>query len=232
MDNMATGWDRPQEDEFALVALGAPTPYFRMAFPNDPPPYQRIFRHGGLSIRTTWSVGGGMKRVRATAHATKKGKRLLLKSPPHTGRIEELARLFPGAKFIHIVRDPYAILRQHSAAVGFARRARACSIRTIAIWTNMCSLPSSGCTAASTASAARSGHQLCELKYEDLVRDPLGQVRTIYQQLELGDFEQFRRQIEATCRCKKTTRSTATTWNRSFERNPPPLGRLFRAVWV
>ena len=33
----------------------------------------------------------------------------MMKSPPHTGRIEELARLFPGAKFIHIVRDPYTI---------------------------------------------------------------------------------------------------------------------------
>ena len=39
----------------------------------------------------------------------KKGKRLVMKSPPHTGRIEELAQLFPGAKFIHIVRDPYVI---------------------------------------------------------------------------------------------------------------------------
>src|SRR5437762_7176034 len=36
-------------------------------------------------------------------------KRVLLKSPPHTGRIEMLSRLFPGAKFIHIVRHPYAL---------------------------------------------------------------------------------------------------------------------------
>ena len=34
---------------------------------------------------------------------------MLLKSPPHTGRIEVLARLFPGAKFIHIVRHPFAL---------------------------------------------------------------------------------------------------------------------------
>ena len=37
MDNMAAGWHRPQEDEFALLSLGAPTPYQRMAFPNDRP---------------------------------------------------------------------------------------------------------------------------------------------------------------------------------------------------
>ena len=31
------------------------------------------------------------------------------------------------------------------------------------------------------------------MKYEDLVRDPLGQVRRIYEKLELGDFEQSAR---------------------------------------
>jgi hypothetical protein len=30
-----------------------------------------------------------------------------------------------------------------------------------------------------------------ELRYEDLVRDPIGQLRTIYEHLELGDFEQL-----------------------------------------
>src|SRR5690606_29061238 len=34
MDNMATGWGRPFEDEFALQSLGVPTPYLSMMFPN------------------------------------------------------------------------------------------------------------------------------------------------------------------------------------------------------
>ncbi len=33
MDNMQAGWELPQEDEFALMNLGAPTPYLLMAFP-------------------------------------------------------------------------------------------------------------------------------------------------------------------------------------------------------
>ena len=36
-------------------------------------------------------------------------KQLVLKSPPHTGRIRLLAEMFPGAKFIHVVRDPRAL---------------------------------------------------------------------------------------------------------------------------
>jgi len=34
-------------------------------------------------------------------------------------------------------------------------------------------------------------NQLCELKYEDLVRDPMAQLRCIYEQLELGDFDEI-----------------------------------------
>ncbi len=36
-------------------------------------------------------------------------KRLVLKSPPHTARIAVLRQMFPGALFLHIVRDPYVV---------------------------------------------------------------------------------------------------------------------------
>ena len=36
-------------------------------------------------------------------------KRIVLKSPPHTARIRVLLEMFPKAKFVHIVRDPYVI---------------------------------------------------------------------------------------------------------------------------
>jgi hypothetical protein len=39
--------------------------------------------------------------------------------------------------------------------------------------------------------------QLYEVKYEDLVKDPVGQMQAIYEQLHLGDFAQVRPAIEA-----------------------------------
>ena len=36
---------------------------------------------------------------------------LVLKSPPHTGRIRLLLELFPDARFVHIRRDPYTVFR-------------------------------------------------------------------------------------------------------------------------
>ena len=32
--------------------------------------------------------------------------------------------------------------------------------------------------------------RFCEVRYEDLVANPVGEMRTIYERLELGDFEQ------------------------------------------
>src|SRR5437879_5240328 len=51
MDNMAAGWDRPQEDEFALCMMGQPSPYLTIAFPNHPPQYAEYLDLEGLPSR-------------------------------------------------------------------------------------------------------------------------------------------------------------------------------------
>src|SRR5437868_3198579 len=58
MDNMAAGWERPQEDEFALCLLGQPSPYTRLAFPNRPASDAGALDLGGLSrpARRRWKV--------------------------------------------------------------------------------------------------------------------------------------------------------------------------------
>ena len=181
MDNMETGWHRPQEDEFALLAMGAPTPYFRMAFPERAAAGQRIFGYGRLPARGFGALAARHAAVRANAHLRKKGKRLIMKSPPHTGRIGELAKFFPGAKFIHIVRDPSTVFPstkrlwvsldeaqglQHPhhndldeyILATFERMYRGFNRQRPSIADN----------------------QICELKYEDLVRDPMQELRRIY----------------------------------------------------
>src|SRR5438552_3060977 len=43
MDNMSAGFDRPQEDEFALCMMGVPSPYLQIAFPNHGPVFEEYF---------------------------------------------------------------------------------------------------------------------------------------------------------------------------------------------
>ncbi|HTQ40158.1 MAG TPA: sulfotransferase, partial [Pirellulales bacterium] len=196
MDNMATGWHRPQEDEFALVAMGAPTPYFRMAFPNEPAPYDEFLDMDGCAPSDLERWRADMKRF-VQMLTLKKGKRLVMKSPPHTGRIAELARLFPGAKIVHIVRDPAVIFPSTrrlwvslDAAQGFQHpHYRDLDEYVFSAFERMY-------RGFNRQRAAIPDNQICELKYEDLVRDPIGQLRRIYEQLELGDFEAVRPAME------------------------------------
>src|SRR4029079_5529560 len=59
MDNMEAGWDRPQEDEFALCMLGQPSPYLTIAFPNHPPQDQDAYDIRDLTRRepAEWKRG-------------------------------------------------------------------------------------------------------------------------------------------------------------------------------
>ena len=56
MDNMAAGWDRPQEDEFALALLGMPSTYTDFAFPNNASLHHGSLDQSGLTPRQyeTW----------------------------------------------------------------------------------------------------------------------------------------------------------------------------------
>ena len=197
MDNMAAGFDRPQEDEFALVTLGAPTPYLRMAFPNDPPPFMEFLDMQGAAAED-------VARFRRDLHefvqrlTLLKEKRLVLKSPPHTGRLETLAELFPGAVFIHIVRDPDSIFastrrlwQSLDEVQGFQfPKHEHLDEYVFAAFERMY-------RGFEQQRAAIDPARLYEIRYEDLVQDPLGQLAKMYAQLQLGDFAPVREKIAA-----------------------------------
>lgn len=189
MDNMGMGWDRPQEDEFALCMLGQPSPYLTIAFPNHPPQDQEAFDLEGLkpSQRQCWKAAF----LRFLRHLTYRDpRRLILKSPTHSCRIRTLLELFPDARFVHIVRDPYVVFPS-----------------TVNLWKAL--YETQGLQMPTFAGLEdhvfetfvylydrieQERHlippgQLHELRYEDLIRDPIGEIRKIYEELKLGDVE-------------------------------------------
>ena len=109
MDDMALQASAPQEDDFALISLGAPSPYRKIAFSKN-----RNNDHLQLNLQSAdptvvAKVKSALKYF-YRALTLKTGKQLVLKSPPHTGRIKQLAEWFPGAKFIHMSRHPYKMV--------------------------------------------------------------------------------------------------------------------------
>jgi hypothetical protein len=196
MDNMKAGFDRPQEDEFAMCMMGAGSPYLTIAFPNRPPQCQEYLDLENLTPKklTQWkkTFTQFLKQI-----TFKNPKRLVLKSPPHTCRIKVLKDLFPDALFIHIVRDPYVVFpstvnlwktlyRKHGLQIpqfqGLENQVFDTFVHMYDRLDETRNLVDSD--------------RFFELHYEDLVRDPVGQMKALYDHFQLGGFEEFLPKLE------------------------------------
>jgi hypothetical protein len=114
----------------------------------------------------------------------------VLKSPTHSCRIPTLLEMFPDARFVHIVRDPRVVFPS-----------------TVNLWKTL--YQTHGLQRPTFAGLdeyvfttfnhlyrrLEEGKHLVapgrfhELRYEDLIADPVGPRRRLYEGLELGDFE-------------------------------------------
>jgi hypothetical protein len=197
VDNMPAGWEHPQEDEFALAILGQPSPYLTIAFPNHPPQDQAAFDVEGLPRRDRRRWREAFVRFLRQI-SWRDPRRLVLKSPTHTCRIPTLLELFPDARFVHIVRDPHVVF---PSTVNLWRTL----YETHGLQTPTCAGLEEYVFDTFTHLYRRleEGRKLVpagrfhELRYEDLVRDPLGEMRRLYEALDLGGFEEVRPRIEA-----------------------------------
>lgn len=189
MDNVAFGLERPQEDEWALCMLGQPSPYEAFAFPNRPPSFLRHLGLEGLSPE----VLQGWKRsyIRFLKQLTfKNPKRLILKSPHHTCRIKVLLDLFPEARFVHIVRDPYTVF---ASMVHMVKSLSTTTALQCPTWNGLedmvfeifVKLHEKLEKTRDLVDPSR----FHELRYEELVRNPIEQMRSLYESLNLGGFE-------------------------------------------
>jgi hypothetical protein len=196
-DNVPTGWFRPQEDEFALLNLGLPSPYLRMAFPNRPAVDMEYLDSEQLSAADRESWLDGLEEFIRVVSCRDPGKPVVLKSPPHLGRIEALAERFPGARFIHIIRDPYSVFPSTQRlwrSLDMVQGLQSPAHRDLDEYVL-------SCLEKMYAAFQRQRPNLpdgsiCDLLYEDLVADPLGEVLRIYEQLGLGEIEPARRDLE------------------------------------
>jgi omega-hydroxy-beta-dihydromenaquinone-9 sulfotransferase len=108
MDNVAFSADAPHEDEFAIAAHCATSPYMQVFFPVTGD-------NGYASMDMKALPPDAVEHWKASLMLFLKkmtlseGRRIVLKSPPHSCRISTLLEMFPDAKFVHIVRNPYVV---------------------------------------------------------------------------------------------------------------------------
>jgi hypothetical protein len=196
MDDMTASLDKPQEDEFALMNLGAPSPYRRMAFPVTSSPHPE-------ALDLTTLPPAELDRWRRTLRrflgmlAVADPRRPVLKSPPHTARVGVLAEMFPEARFLHVVRDPFAVFGSTMRLWKSLDEGQGLQVpRGERLEDYVFESFERMYAAFERDRAALAPGRLHEIRYEELVADPVGQIGTAYEKLDLGGFDAVRGPLE------------------------------------
>lgn len=197
MDNMAAGWDLPQEDEVALALLTLLSPYVMTALPNSFDVYNRFSDLTQLtpSELAAWKQAFSYFMKKLTI---RQNRPIIVKSPTHTYRIPTLLEMFPNAKFVYVYRDPYAVVsssihlrktifEENGFGVVDAARIPSDTVRMY----DECIRRYEA-----TKSLIPDG-RLVEVRFEDLEADPHDQMRRVYDRLDLPNWDVAGAKIEA-----------------------------------
>jgi hypothetical protein len=190
-DDVPVGFERPQEEEFGMMMLGQGTPYITHAWPRFGPADTDYLDFKGLSEaeKKKWADAYmWFYRRLALKHG---GKPLVMKTPANAARLKLLTKLFPDARYIYLSRNPLKVFPS-----------------TVKLWRALYSVQGLhnppyldswlddyvlDMFARLTEDYEEDRHlippdRLIELRYEDLIKDPLATLRDIYKRLDIGDF--------------------------------------------
>ena len=182
------GAGHPGEDDFALNSMGGMSILAgRAILPQSQAFFNRFHDLDALSVdeldrwrsHQLWFV----QKLALVAG----GRRLLLKSPSHTARVRYLLDLFPGAKFVHISRRPEVVLQSNLLLARELQRAFALQpplsddeqgeiIASEYLATELHYLEDR---------ARIPAGDLAEVRLQDLIADPMLEMRRIYHELNL-----------------------------------------------
>lgn len=212
MDSMLAGPELPQEDEFALVGLGAPSPYRQLAFCNEPAPHIDMLNLNHADPKEIEQLRRSLTWFYKSV-TYRNNKQLILKSPTHTGRIGHLVKWFPNARFVHISRHPYKVFPS-----------------TVHLWKSLAAVQSYQFPAKDESRLADYVHRcyremydgyfqqikeipaenIMQVSFEQLVENPVRQIQSIYETWNLEGFDQARPRVEKYWSQRKSHRINKT----------------------
>ena len=131
-----------------------------------------------------------MPSERSVATLLSEGKRLVLKTPPNTGRVGALLEMFPEARFVNIVRNPYPV---YQSMRNMYRKTLPGAVLQEIDWDAIDAWILHAYQVQMRKYLEQrelipEGH-LIEIRYEDLEAHPMEILEQIYTTLELGDFD-------------------------------------------
>lgn len=198
-DNMELAPDLPQEEEFALSNM-MPYSYYDfwffpermmeycdryLTFEQITPEELRVFKETFLKLVkiSLWNTGG---------------TQYLSKNPPHTGRVKALAELFPNAKFIYLMRNPYTVFE--STRSFYTNTIKPLELQAFSdadMERNILTAYAKLYKAYEQQKKFIPAGNLYEVKFEDFEADAMETTRRIYRELQIPGFAEAEGAIQA-----------------------------------
>ncbi len=199
-DNVVQNFFESAEDEIGLMKLtGGLSFYGAIMFPDRAAEYEKYIDFLEATPQERRRFKEALLLFIKKIMLATGGKRVVVKSCPHSARIRMILELFPDAKFIHIHRHP---ARAFQSMI---------HMREKVDWENFFQVPSNDFLTQRWDHTATVGARLytrliedrkliptdnlIEIAYSDLIGNERSVLQGVYQQLELPEWEQFERVI-------------------------------------
>lgn len=204
-DNMELNVNQPQEEEFALSNIIPYSYYNFWFFPKYMQEYsQKYLLFNDISDQELTVFKEAFIRLVKTSLWNTGGTQFLSKNPPHTGRIPQLLEMFPNAKFIYLMRNPYTVFE--STRSFFTNTIQPLKLQNISNEELQNGFVQVYCDLLQKYEKDKlliPKGNLVELKFEDFEANALEMTEDIYRTLRLTGLEKARPDIEAYLNKKK-----------------------------
>lgn len=203
IDNIQVSLDAPQEEDFQISCLSKNSFYHAYYFPKH---IRSIFEKYVLfesfsghahvqAARRTWVKNYTYVLRHALVHAERDAT-LLLKDPSNTARIDDLLELFPDAKFIHLYRNPYHVFPSTKNLYRKFQNYAFQSVDETTLEDDIFYIYQRLMGKFFEQSSKIPQGNLIHVRYEDLESNPLQEIRRIYAELAIPDFENVSSRFE------------------------------------
>ena len=197
MDNVKMGSKETAEEEYALSAYDKYGFYNALIFPKNFAYYSRYLSFKDCSEKEVQKWKKRYNYFLQKMTLKHNGKRLILKNPANTPRVKHLLAMFPNAKFIHTIRDPYYTFL---STLRFYRKVL--PLFALQKWEDEKIKEGFIKNYNDMYSVFEKDRELIpknniiDVKYEDLTRNPLEIVEGTYETLEIGEFSKVKNAIK------------------------------------
>ena len=204
-DNMELAVDLPQEEEFALANMMPYTYYNFWFLPKYMQEYcDRYMLFEGITPEELHTFEETFTKLIKISLWNTGGTQFLSKNPPHTGRVRELVKMFPNAKFIYLMRNPYTVFE--STRSFFTNTIQPLKLEDITpeqLEANILDVYAKLYRKYEADKECIPAGNLVEIRFEDFEADAFGMTEKIYRELDLPGWDDARADIEAYVGSKK-----------------------------